>query len=50
MTQPVLGGGNAYYITSPCATNMEFGEIKLISKLRKFNYFGMNKFNTIRKN
>ena len=47
MTSPALGGGNAYYIISSGATNLGFGEIKVISKIGKLKKFGMNKLNTI---
>ena len=46
MISPALGGGNAYYITSHGATNLEFGEIKVISNISKDINFGMNRFKT----
>ena len=46
MTSPALGGGNAYCIISSGATNLGFGEIKVISKIGKDNKCGMNKYNT----
>ena len=47
MTSPDRGGGNAYHIISRGATSLEFGEIIVISEIRKVNKFGMNKSNTI---
>ena len=47
MTSPALGGGNACYIIFRAAINLEFGEIKVISRIRKVKKFGINKFNTI---
>ena len=35
MTSPSLGGGNAYYLISSSATKLEFGELKVVSKMRK---------------
>ena len=35
-----------YIIYSCGVTKSEFGELKVISNMRKFNKFGMNKFNT----
>ena len=41
-----LGGGNACYNISRGAINLEFGEIKVVSRIRKVKKFGINKFNT----
>ena len=46
MTSPALGGGKTSNIFSGCAINLEIGEIKVISKITKFNKFGMNMYNT----
>ena len=35
MTSLALGGGKADYIFSRDATNIEFGEIEVISKIKK---------------
>ena len=47
MTSPLLGGGNALYIISRGATHLEFGDIKVISDIRKVKKIGMYKFITI---
>ena len=46
MTSPDRGGGNAYHIIFCVATSLEFGEMKVISEIRKVNKFGMNESNT----
>ena len=47
MTSPALGGGNVDYIISSGATKLGFGELKIISKIRKVKKFGTYEFNTI---
>ena len=47
MASPGFGAGDAYYIISPGAINLNFCGTKIISKVMKANTFGMNKFNTI---
>ena len=47
MTTLALGSGDEFYIFSGGNTNLEFGEIKVFSKIRKVKTFGMNMFNTI---
>ena len=47
MTSPDRGGGNACHIIFCVATSLEFGEIKVISEIRKVKKFGKNESNTI---
>ena len=35
MTSPSLGGGSAIFLISSSATKLEFGELKVVSKIRK---------------
>ena len=46
MTSPALGGDRAVYKIPRGDTNLKFGEINVISIIRKENEFKMNKFNT----
>ena len=42
-----LGSGDEFYIFSCGDINLEFGEIKVFSKIRKVKTLGMNMLNTI---
>ena len=39
MTSPVLGDGITYYIISGCATNLEFGKIRVFSIIKEVENF-----------
>ena len=47
MTSSAFEGGNGYYIFSSDATEFEFRELKIVSKIRKTKKNGTYKFNTV---